>query len=492
MAQTHAQQRWAGNGKSRTQQRIDNTLGIIAAGSMRRHRRVRSDRLERLQKYLEGRQYDHLHAWDYNDENGYTPVRKRKPSVIYPLPRRLCNTLASKLLGSGAFPDLRFENDPDMTEYMKMVVKAARAPVMLLDTMRPLGGLGSSFVRFFIAGKYLRMEVVSANHVYPLFDAGGELISARIQYTYFDEADLDEKGNPKEKWYRLDLSRETDILYDNPPVQDGSEPLFSVVEEVTHGFGFVQGEWFRTCETRDSFDGVSLIEPVLPFMDSINYSLSQADKAVSYSHEPQLGVNGLDEFEAETLIRSASRAWNLGREGKAEYIEANMGGVEKGIELRDKMRLGIQDITRVILLDPEKVVSAAQSGKAMEVMHGPLVELVLELRTQIEDRLRNVLMKMAMALLIMRERGVEEVLQFPQGWEPKDFDLILQWHPVFPPTVEDLQKKVSLGVSVANASLISRESITRYLAKDFGVENVEEEVAKITAQPVINPFAGGF
>ena len=36
----------------------------------------------------------------------------------------------------------------------------------------------------------------------------------------------------------------------------------------------------------------------------------------------------------------------------------------------------------------------------------------------------------------------------------------------------------------------SRATLTRWLAKDFGVENIEEEVAKVGTQKVINPFGG--
>jgi len=64
------------------------------------------------------------------------------------------------------------------------------------------------------------------------------------------------------------------------------------------------------------------------------------------------------------------------------------------------------------------------------------------------------------------------------------------WPPIFPQTIEDLQKKASLVNTVTAGNLISRETGTRFLARDFGVDNVEEEVQKIAAQPVINPFGG--
>ncbi len=477
--------------KSRTQKRIDNTLGVIHAGD-KKVKRTREASLDTFEAYRKGKQYDHLLPWDTGSgpSDDYVSIRKRKPRIIYPLASRIANTVAGKLLGRHCFPAITSETDPGLTQYVAAVVKTSRAKVVLVDAMKDMAILGSAFVRFFVAGPYLKMEVYNPNHVYPQFDIGGELSFVRIQYTWFDKDDKDENGDPREKWFRMDLGRDVDIMYDAPLVQNNSEPVFEPIEVAEHGFGFVQGEWFRTSESRDTPDGQSLIAPVLPFFDALNYSLSQADQAVAYSHEPQLGINGMDEAEVTELIKSATKAWNLGREGKAGFIEANLSGVEAGTELRSRMALHIQEITRIVLLDPEKALGAAQSGKAMEILHGPLVELVDELRAQVEDRVRNLVLKMSAALLILRQRGVEEVMQFPAGWKPTAMDLVLAWPPIFPPTMEDLQKKVQVASSASSGSLISRETLTGWLAKDFGVEDVEAEVAKVAAQPVINPFGG--
>ena len=56
----------------------------------------------------------------------------------------------------------------------------------------------------------------------------------------------------------------------------------------------------------------------------------------------------------------------------------------------------------------------------------------------------------------------------------------------------DLQGKVSLAASAVTNNLISRETGTKYLAKDFNVEDVEEELRKIMAQPILNVFGGGW
>jgi hypothetical protein len=59
---------------------------------------------------------------------------------------------------------------------------------------------------------------------------------------------------------------------------------------------------------------------------------------------------------------------------------------------------------------------------------------------------------------------------------------------VFPQTIADLRDKLTVAVQASNASLISRETLTRWLSRDFAIEDVEAEIAKVAAQPVINPF----
>lgn len=92
--------------------------------------------------------------------------------------------------------------------------------------------------------------------------------------------------------------------------------------------------------------------------------------------------------------------------------------------------------------------------------------------------------------LLLNSRGEPVPINIPPGYKPKSLAISAAWPEIFKRTMEDLQKKTAVGVSVASANIISRETITKWLAKDFGIEDVEEEVAKVAKQPVINPFGG--
>ena len=188
------------------------------------------------------------------------------------------------------------------------------------------------------------------------------------------------------------------------------------------------------------------------------------------------------------MIRSATKAWDLGREGEANFLEAGMSGVDAAGEFRDKVRQNVQELARVVMLDPEKIVGSAQSAKAMEVLHGPMVELIEELRPRMEKSLTNLTLKMGIANLMQAQRGAPVPVQIPPGYKPTSLNVVVQWPPIFAPTMQDLRDKVGVAVQVASGNIISRETMTRWLAKDFDVENIEEEIQKIADQPVINPF----
>ena len=479
--------KWAGM-KSRTQQRIDNNLGIISSGFASRFRRYRTPELDELDLYLRNKQYDKLAAWDSGTPDEYIPIRQRKPRIIVAFPRMLCSRVTSKLVGRATFPGLTVEDDPETTIFLDLLMKHSHYKTYVKEAVKQMLGLGSSFVRFYFIQGQIKMEIYCSKYCYPVFDAVGELESMDIRYVYQDQEDLDSKGSPKEKWFRMTLTKTVDILYDNPVAGDG-EPVFQEVERAEHNFGFVQGEWFRTAEDKHSPDGPSLICDIKDFCDELNYSISQSSQASSYSQEPQLAISGMDSAQLDDLIRSSTKAWNLGRDGKAAFLEANMSGLEAAQKLRDTVTKNISDIARVVLLDPEKIVGSAQSGKAMEVLHGPLVELVDELRPMTEKSMLDLLMRMAVGYLILRQQGAPDLaIQVPEGWVPSSLNISASWPPIFPMTMEDLQKKVSISVQAGNASIVSRETLTRWIAKDFGIENIEEEIAKIKAQPVLNPF----
>lgn len=491
-------------GKSRGERKSDGKLGYIAGGkgtdappAIGKHapkvKTCRSLKLEKYGRYYDDTVYDGLRDWhEAAKEKDHVPIRNRKPFMRLNLAKMLPTRVAAKLSGSEVFPEIKVSDDPEAEYFFKLVKNSSMIQAAMVSAGRPLLLNGSVFVRFYIMGGRFKIEHYNSNYCYPEFDEVGELASLRVQYVYTDHTELDSSGKPKKKWYRADFGTFSDILYDSPEYREDVEPLFTVEQEIEHGLGFVQGEWFKTGDIPNSIDGPSFMDDVIPFMDSINYSLSLSQESTDYNTAPQLGFKGMDEDEIETLIRSNTKAWSLGREGSADFIESNLGGVETSIALRDKNRQMVMELTRVYLLDPEKLVGSAQSGKAMEILHGPLVELVNELRPQFGMHLKNLLMKMAVANLIyFQQTGIAPV-SVPPGWMPQTPDFTFEWPPVFPLTTQDLQQEVNLTAAAVNGNLISRRTGVTRLAKFFGVEDIEAEIFEIENQKQLSTPFGMF
>lgn len=497
MARSIQKNKWAGrNSRLRTQAR--NNLGTIMTNDMSNAGVVRNEELDVLDAYYESEQYDNLTDWEeatkQSTEGEHVPVRDRKPRIIYALPKVLCEKVGSKLTGSSMFPKVTVEDDPEDTEFFRIIQKATGFRRHLVEPVRRTLSTGSCFVRFYLVEGSMMMEWYKSKYCYPKFDKKGELEELDIKYVYADADDKDQNGKPKMKWYRLLLTKTQETLFDNPEYQPGNgNPTFTPVEVVSHDLGWVQGEWFSTAKEKHQPDGPSIYGEILEFIDDMNYSLSQSSQAIGYNQEPQLGLKGVDEDEMESLVRSSTKAWGLGKEGAAQFIESTMKGVEVAEENRGSNRNKMLDVVRVVMHDPEKIVGSASSGKALEILHGPLVELVDDLRTILEPCIVNLLVKMALTMVELTASGEEIDLEIPKGFTPDSVDITLQWPAIFPLTLDDISKKATSAQALAMGNIVSRESLTRWLAPDLGIENVEEELQKIASQPPPpNPFGDSF
>lgn len=482
-------------GKSRSQKKAERNLGVKHSTlQLSNNKMYRNERLHKICQYVDSKQYDHLADWDAAERSeNPVPLKKRKPKIIYPFAQLLSERVASKLLGKSVFPKLDIPEDPDTTELMKLVVNSTYMRALLLKAIEKFVSHNSVFVRFKIVAGNLKYECFNPKYCYPEFDDKDELVKMTIKYVYDDHEDLDGEGRPKKKWYKMELGQVNDILYDNPSYVAENEPDFQVVGSVKHDLGFVQGEWFRNGYNRHSpdGDGMSIVEKCFNFMDALNYNLSQSDKAVLYGQDPQLIVKGMDEDEIDELIKSSSKGWNLGREGDAGFIEIAGSGVQVGQEHRDDLMKHVQDIARVVMLDPEKIVGSAQSAKAMEVLHGPLVELIDQMRPHVERSMIKLIQKSLAALVILNRKGMPTIYNMPPQYAPASLDITAQWPPIFQLTTQDKQQIISMFLQLATGNILSRETVLKNLLAqipDIEVDDIEMEINRVNTQQQFNTF----
>ncbi len=479
-----------GKSMSRLRRFAQNNLGVIMLEDSQQAREFRDDRLDVLDAYYESRQYDDLQDW--NEAVGfeeYVPIRSRKPRIIYNVGKVLVDKVAAKIVGESVFPKFTIEDDDDDTAFFRVVQKACKFRRSLIDPIKHTLVSGACFVRYSLINGMPIIEYAKSKYCYPTFGPDKQLEEIEIRYVYEDENDRDHKNTPKQKWYKIQLTKTADIIFDNPEYRPGAKPSFEEVSRVEHGLGWVQGEWLVTHEDKFNYDGYGLFSDILGFIDELNYSLSQSSQASAYNQEPQLTANGMDEEELNVLIRSSQKAWNLGREGEAQYLETDMKGVEAARELRTEMRNQMLDVVRVVLHDPEQMAGNAQSGRALEILNGPLVELIDELRSMLEPSLINLLIKIGMTALHYNAMGETTTIETPPSYMPASLDITVQWPAIFPPTLDDILKMAQAATALGQAKVVSRESLTRWIASATPIiDNAEEELKKIEAEPDLNPF----
>jgi hypothetical protein len=485
-------------GNSRATKMANNNLGIVLGGGTNfKYRKFRSQCLDRIEKYVDNTQYDHLAPWRPVDpREEYVAVRSRKPSVIFPFAKIYMQRLASKLVGASTFPKFDIVDDKDASYFLGLVRRASFFDPKMVDIAKNFIAYTSCFARFHIVGGAPKIEVYNSNYCYPEFDAAGELEHVEVKYIYETDEMDQSTGKMICRWYKLELSKTSDTLYDNPVFDENSssEPEFQVVDTAEHNLGFVQGEWFRYGESTYDVDGAEtpVLHDLTGFIDAINYNLSQSDSATSYGLDPQLVINGLSEEEVDELIKSSSKAWLLGRqENKAQFLEVTGSGVATAKETEERLMKKAADAARIVFLDPEKTVASAQSGKAMEVLHAPMVEVINEIRPWFEKGMIGLLQKITATLVLLNQGGAELDLMMPKAWEPMSLDITCAWPPIFPLTIQDMQQIVAIGLQAANGNLIARDTAAKWIQTqgvDFGVEDWDAEVAKINGQKQFGGF----
>lgn len=480
-------------GLSRSEKQDANVLGLIGV-SGESSKKYRSDKLEKVTKYLNGTQYDGLHDWDSSSSGeDHIPLFKRKPKIIYPFLKIFADRMSSKLVGHSTFPKMKIEQDPDAEYFSNLVIDGGFIKPRILDSVKKLVAYNSVFVRYKISDGILKLESYCSNYCYPVIEPNGNLESIEIKYVY-DSGETGSDGKKIMKWYKLFLSKEVDILYNNPVFDQNSslEPQFEEVARNEHGLGFVQGEWFSNGENLYSPDGADpIISDIFGFIDAINYNLSQTVSATNYGLDPQLIISGMDTDEVDSLIKSSAKAWLMGRDGQARFLEVNGNGVKTANETTSDLFKRACDIARIVMLDPEKIVGSAQSGKAMEILHGPMVELVNEIRPWIEKGLKSLMTKIVSTIIYVRDNGMDTQFITPKGWVPQSLEYKIIWPPIFELTTQDKQQLVSLGIQASNANIISRDTALRWLQSqgvDFGVDDFELEQQKISSQERFNTF----
>lgn len=423
-------------------------------------KKCRQKELSDLVAYYYNRQYDMKAPWSASTPKNPIPLHQRKPKITIPLAKKSCKIIASSLFGQTMAPRIFVEKEEELTSSIVEAKKAFYFDQIMLDAIEKMCVTGASFLRFSKIDDVFHGESYFSDVCYPKFDEYGDLVYVLVQFVYKDPTDS------VEKWFKMVCTQNEDIKYSNPKYNPEEVPVFKEVLRNEHKYGFVSGVWLANgTKTMYDFDGDSLIKDYLTIFDDINYQLSAQSSSVIDNCIPQLFISGVDQDDVELFSKSSEKIWNLGRDGKAEFLEGSLRGVEKGMSYIKMLQSIYSDASGIPVEQHENAAKNASSGVALRILQEGLVLNIKLLRMRLTNQICEAIDKITTIyhnnpILFQKEVGIA-------------------WYEIVNDTPQDIYQKAQAADILCRNGVISKKTITKSFADDYGIEDIEKEVELI-------------
>ncbi len=440
---------------------------------------LRVRKLSILSRVLNGTIYDTL-PHHFHEERGaageYIPLRQRRPSVRYPLCRIVVEDSVSLLFSEGHFPTID-SPDPAIREAFANIVKEVRLNLTMTEAaMR--GATGSVALLLRVLKGRVFVDVLDTMYLTPTWDPAAPDTLARVDERYkVTGSDLLRNGytvdDPEgQYWFARCWDAECETWFEPAPVGKSLPAVIDTLRSVSHKLGAVPLVWIRnlpgSSATGDSSDGACTFAAATHTQIEIDYQLSQVGRGLKYSSDPTLLLKDPALPDGE-LIKGAGNALIVSEKGDARLLEIGGTASAAVIEyVRTLRELALESI-HGNRASPERL-TAAQSGRALELLNQGLIWLADNLRTTYGEA-----GLLQLARLIVRASQVYTLVILGRTLEALDSSapLSLKWPRWYPTTADDRQKDVQSLTSLVAAGCISRETALRAIAACYDIEYPE-------------------
>ncbi len=441
--------------------------------------------LEVNRRILDGTFYDVLPYQFHEDQTGsgeYVPLSKRRPSVRYNLCRMVVQDSISLLFGEGRFPAVDSKDDATKAALAEIAAESRLGQVMLDAAQR--GSIGTAAVHMRVLAGRVFFEVLDVKFLTPAYSpmAPDTLLSVTERYKVRGDALVGQgyaiKEDERGAWFWFqrvwDAQAETWFLPWKVSETD-AVPQPDTSRTTRHGLGFVPMVWIRNLPGGDGIDGACTFGAAVDTAIEIDYQLSQAGRGLKYSSDPLLLLKE-PATEGGSMVRSASQAVVVSEKGDAKLLEINGTASNAVIDYVKFLReLAIESIHGN--RSSADKISAAQSGRALELMHQPLIWLADQLRVSYGDNGILLLMEM-----VAKASHVHRLTVRGKVVQPLRHDgLDLRWKPWFEPTPHDQAALANTLNILRGAGLLSREAGVMLADTITNQPDVALEVARILA-----------
>ncbi len=447
----------------------------------------RARRLDILRRVLAGTLYDVL-PHSFHDERTpggeYIPLRLRRPAIRYALPRIVTEDSVALLFSEGHFPTI---DSPDRTvrETLGALLKAARLNEVMIDAALR-GSIGSVAVLLRILAGRPFLTVMDTVALTPTWrpEAPDTLAAVTERYKLpgarFAAAGFNVPDLGATYWFTRVWDDQAETWYLPQPTTDPGPPTPDPARSVTHGLGFVPIAWVRNLPgpswTGDPADGACTFRAAIETGIEIDYQLSQAGRGLKYSSDPTLLIKEPAGMEGD-LVRGAGNALIVSEHGDAKLLEIGGTASSAVIEYVRTLREFALESVHGNRADASRL-SAATSGRALELMNQGLVWLADNLRISYGE---GALLTLArMVLRAARKYQLRVAEQDIPALDPAAL-LTLIWPRWYPPTAQDRQADAATLTTLVANNQLSRETALKVLADTYDIEDIPAELARIKA-----------
>lgn len=450
----------------------------------------RAFRISALRRVLHGQQYDHLtHPFgeELSPSGEYIPLGQRRPAVRHGWCRVVVDDATALLFGDGRFPGVTADSE-ETEEAILSFAKATLLPkVMTLAAVE--GSVGSVVLHLRVLKGKPRLAVMPTAFLTPIWrsDDPDTLESVTERYRV-KRAEVVAMGyiltgadaDAPEFWFQRRWDADAETWYIPWPTGDRERvPQVDPARTVRHGLGLVPMVWIENLPGSAGPDGACTFEGAIDTTIEADYQLSQSGRGLRYASDPKLVLRDPSGQTADKPVAggSAQAIILTDEKSEAKFLEISGSAAAAVLEHVRNLRRVAMEAIHGSRIDPERIGGSQQSGRALEILESPLIQLADQLRTSYGEGGLLSLVRMLCAASAKMPLTIGEKTY--SGLDPAGLNLI--WPRWFPASAEERQADATTTTMLVDKRLLSRKTALSNLGAEYDVDDVDAELAAADA-----------